>query len=72
MLSTLGVADAVLAQGLKIPVWQMRDRQTGLIAEFDLALIADETRFPFRLHLPQHFLSAILFEKFGIRVSAVP
>jgi 3-(3-hydroxy-phenyl)propionate hydroxylase len=34
-----------------------------VIAEFDLGLLADETAFPFRFHLPQHFLSSVLLEE---------
>lgn len=67
MLATLGVVDEVLAQGIKIPVWQMRDRFAGLIAEFDLGLLAKDTAFPYRLHLPQHYLSSILYEKLRLQ-----
>ena len=67
MLATLGVVDDVLAQGIKIPVWQMRDRFAGLIAEFDLGLLKNDTAFPYRLHLPQHYLSSILYEKLRLQ-----
>ncbi len=67
MLASLGVIDEVLAQGIKIPVWQMRDRFAGLIAEFDLGLLKNDTPFPYRLHLPQHYLSSILYEKLRLQ-----
>jgi 3-(3-hydroxy-phenyl)propionate hydroxylase len=69
MLAKLGVVDEVLAQGIKIPVWQMRDRFAGLIAEFDLGLLAQDTPFPYRLHLPQHYLSSILYEKLRLQAN---
>ena len=42
----LGVADRMLALGIRAPQWQIRDRVDGLVAEFDLGLIADRTPFP--------------------------
>ena len=59
MLDSIGLGDALLAKGVKIPKWQMRDRKKGLVAEFDLGMLEDETRFPFRLHCEQHKLSHI-------------
>lgn len=49
--------------GLRVPVWQMRDRVDGVYAEFDLGVLADTTDFPFRFHLPQHYLSSILIDE---------
>ena len=47
----LGIADEMVATGLPVPKFQHRDRKTGLVAELDLGLLADETAFPFRLQL---------------------
>jgi len=46
-----------------VPRWQIRDREKGVIVEWDLGLIADVTPFPYRFHLEQHKLTPILFEK---------
>ena len=37
MLEEIGVAEAVIAQGLKAPKLQYRDRTSGIIAEFDFS-----------------------------------
>jgi 3-(3-hydroxy-phenyl)propionate hydroxylase len=63
MLVDLGVGDPMHASGIKVPVWQVRDRVHGVAAEFDLALIADETPYPYRLHLEQHRLTPILRDR---------
>ena len=63
MLDALGVGDAMHAAGLKVPIWQFRDRLEGVVAEFDLGLLRDETSFPYRLHLEQHRLTPMLLER---------
>ncbi|MEI6768909.1 MAG: NAD(P)/FAD-dependent oxidoreductase, partial [Betaproteobacteria bacterium] len=63
MLAPLGVTDAMMAIGMKVPVWQSRDLQEGLIAEWDMSILRDDTPYPFRLHLEQHRLTPILLEK---------
>ncbi|OAJ52482.1 hypothetical protein A6V36_13815 [Paraburkholderia ginsengiterrae] len=63
MLHELGLGEALMHMGLRIPVWQMRDRVNGIYAEFDLGSLADVTKFPFRFHLPQHYLSAALLDE---------
>ena len=59
MLDALGLGQAMLEQGIKVPEWQIRDRRTGVVAQFDLGLLADVTPHPFRLHCEQHKLSRI-------------
>lgn len=59
MLDNLGLGKAMLEQGIKVPEWQIRDRRTGVVAQFDLGLLADVTPHPFRLHCEQHKLSRI-------------
>ncbi|MGF6636613.1 FAD-dependent oxidoreductase [Paraburkholderia sp. 35.1] len=63
MLRSLGVESALMEMGLRIPVWQMRDRVDGVYAEFNLGLLADVTDFPFRYHLPQYYLSNVLLDE---------
>lgn len=65
MLHELGVGDTLMRMGLRIPVWQMRDRVAGVYAEFDLGVLADLTEFPYRFHLPQHYLSSVLLDELG-------
>ncbi|MFM7342323.1 MAG: FAD-dependent oxidoreductase, partial [Betaproteobacteria bacterium] len=63
MLQPEGVAEAMLEVGLKVRHWQSRDREYGLIAQWDLDLLRHDTPYPFRLHLEQHRLTPILLEK---------
>lgn len=66
MLAALGLEHELHALGLVVPVWQIRDGADGsVIAEFDLALIADETRYPYRFHLGQHLLLPVLLDRLG-------
>jgi len=53
-LDNLGVADELLELGIRAPIYQLRERKGGVIAEYDLAELADETRFPFRLQCEQY------------------
>lgn len=64
-----GVTAELHRRGLISPTWQRRDRKTGLIAEFDLGMLADETQFPYRLQCEQHKLVDILLEKLRGRPS---
>ena len=55
MLEPLGMTTEALERGLRSPHFQFRDRATGeIVAEFDYALLAGETPFPFALQLEQH------------------
>jgi len=57
----LGVIDEMLEQGLKVPLFQQRDRKGGVvIAELDLTLLKDETKYPYRLQLEQSKFTRIL------------
>jgi 2-polyprenyl-6-methoxyphenol hydroxylase-like FAD-dependent oxidoreductase len=67
LMEQLGVIDDMLAQGLKVPGFQQRDRKGGIIAQLDLSLLADETKYPYRLQLEQSKLTRIIrphLEKF--------
>ncbi len=63
MLDTLGVAQTMIDQGLIVDRYQYRDRRSGEVAEFAMQLIADETRFPFRLQLEQYEMTHIVNAK---------
>jgi len=62
MMGPLGIAEDFLALGIKVPRWQIRDRR-GVIVEWDLGLIADETPYPFRLHVEQFKLTPLLYRR---------
>ena len=68
MLAPLGVTARMHETGIRVPQWQIRDRVDGVVAEFDLGLLRDETPYPYRLHLEQHRLTPILLDR--IRESA--
>jgi 3-(3-hydroxy-phenyl)propionate hydroxylase len=63
MLADLDVVKPLIAQGLMAPKFQYRNRQDGLIAQFDFGDIADATRHPFRLQCEQSKLTRIIFDK---------
>ena len=63
MLARFGITDELLPQGLVARYTQQRDRQHGLIAEFDMALLAGETQYPFRLQCEQWKLSRVLMAR---------
>lgn len=58
MLDDLGLAETLLTQGLKAPVYQYRDRGSDDIYAFDMSELADRTRYPFRLQCEQYKLMA--------------
>jgi 3-(3-hydroxy-phenyl)propionate hydroxylase len=57
-----GVIDQMLARGLKADRYQYRDRRSDEVASFDMSLIADDTRYPFRLQLEQYEFTRIVGE----------
>lgn len=65
MLHEIGIADALLAIGIRVPRWQIRGRSEGVIVEWDLGLIADETPYPFRFHCEQFKLTPLLLARFA-------
>ena len=63
MLAPLGLTDNLVAQGLVARFTQQRDRQEGVIAEFDMQLIAPDTDHPFRLQCEQWKLTQMIQAK---------
>lgn len=63
MLAAEGVADDLVAMGLKSPTWQVRMHETGERAEFDLSVIAPDTNHPYRLQCEQSKLAALLLAR---------
>jgi 3-(3-hydroxy-phenyl)propionate hydroxylase len=70
ILDDLGAAETLFSQGLKAPVYQYRDRQTGEVFSFDMSEIADRTRFPFRIQCEQHRVTANVVDKLKQQPSA--
>ncbi|HEY3918787.1 MAG TPA: FAD-dependent monooxygenase [Stellaceae bacterium] len=64
LLDTIGVAKDFLALGIRVPRWQIRGREEGVIVEWDLSLLADETPYPFRFHCEQFRLTPLLKARF--------
>ena len=59
MMAPYGITARMHETGLPVRHWQIRDRRGELTAAFDLALLADVTPYPYRLHLEQHRLTPI-------------
>jgi 3-(3-hydroxy-phenyl)propionate hydroxylase len=59
MMAPYGITERMHENGLQVRRWQIRSRRGGLVAEFDLGLLADATPYPYRLHLEQHRLTPI-------------
>jgi 2-polyprenyl-6-methoxyphenol hydroxylase-like FAD-dependent oxidoreductase len=53
MLEASGITSGLLAMGRVCPTFQYRDRREGKIAEFDLSLLRNDTRHPYRVQCEQ-------------------
>lgn len=62
MFAESGVTQRLHDLGIVCPKWQFRGRDEGVVAEFDLGLLSNVTRYPYRLQCEQHKLVAILTE----------
>jgi 3-(3-hydroxy-phenyl)propionate hydroxylase len=80
LLDEFALVPRMIEVGLKAPTWQFRDRETGPVATFDLALLANDTSHPYRVQCEQWKLMRFLEEKlrnegvelrFGHEVTAV-
>lgn len=63
MLERFGVVEALIDQGLICRHWQFRDRREGVIATFDMSLLAGETNHPYRLQCEQWRLTRLLRDR---------
>lgn len=63
MLDEYGLAEPLIALGRKCPSWQIRIHETHERAEFDLGLLAGDTRHPYRLQCEQFRLCELLAER---------
>jgi 3-(3-hydroxy-phenyl)propionate hydroxylase len=62
MLSTLGVSRRLIEMGLVAQRMQYRDRN-GWVADFDFGVLANDTRYPYRLQCEQFKLNEVLAER---------
>jgi 3-(3-hydroxy-phenyl)propionate hydroxylase len=62
MLDDIGITPMLLERGLKAPIYHWRDRRSEEVIEFDMAELADVTRYPFRVQCEQYYLSRALAE----------
>ncbi len=58
----LGLINPLLDRGNIVKSFQYRDRRQGVVAEFDLTTLADETDFPYRLMLEQHKVCEVIHD----------
>ncbi|WP_317928559.1 NAD(P)/FAD-dependent oxidoreductase [Halioxenophilus sp. WMMB6] len=63
MLDELGIAEELIAQGLKAPEYHFRERDTGEVVSFDLSELEGEVKYPFRLQCEQYKLANLLAKK---------
>jgi 3-(3-hydroxy-phenyl)propionate hydroxylase len=62
MMAPLGITERFLKIGIQVPRWQIRDKDTGVVAEFDLGLLKDITPHPYRFHCEQFKLTPIAYD----------
>jgi 3-(3-hydroxy-phenyl)propionate hydroxylase len=62
VLDELGVGEEFIAMGRKAPSWQIMDLETGDRVAFDLSVISDDTRHPYRLQCEQFKLTPLLYK----------
>jgi 2-polyprenyl-6-methoxyphenol hydroxylase-like FAD-dependent oxidoreductase len=63
LLEECGATQAMIDRGLICPTMQYRDRRQGKIAEFDLAALRNQTRYPYRLQCEQFKLTGWLYDQ---------
>ena len=63
LLDEFDIVPRMIEVGLKAPTWQFRDRETGPVATFDLALLAGDTNHPYRVQCEQWKLMRFLHEE---------
>lgn len=63
MLDDLGVVDKLIEQGIVCPTWQYRDAKEGVVAHWDLGVLKDDTRHPYRIQCEQYKLTNIIVDE---------
>jgi 3-(3-hydroxy-phenyl)propionate hydroxylase len=63
LLEESGITAALVAMGLVCPTVQIRDREIGKVAEFDVTRLSNETRHPYRLQCEQFKLVGHVYQE---------
>ena len=63
LLERFGVTSRLIEQGLVCRHWQFRDRTQGVVATFDMGVLAADTDHPYRLQCEQWKLTALLRDR---------
>ena len=63
LLEQSGITRALIEMGLVAPTVQIRDRCAGKVAEFDLSVLRNDTRHPYRLQCEQFKLVGWLYSE---------
>jgi 3-(3-hydroxy-phenyl)propionate hydroxylase len=63
LLEPCGATKALVEMGLIAPLMQYRDRKRGKIAEFDLSLLKNDTRHPYRLQCEQFKMTGWAYKR---------
>lgn len=61
LFDLLGVIDPVLDRGLRVDRFQFRNRD-GVLADLDIGVLKDDTRYPYRVQLEQSRVTPILLD----------
>jgi 3-(3-hydroxy-phenyl)propionate hydroxylase len=67
MIEQLGLIEPLKEQGLVCRYYQYRDRRTGEIAEFDLDVLREDTRHPYRLQVEQWKYTRLVWDELQAR-----
>lgn len=68
LYASVGALERMLERGYRVDHYHYYDRSQGLIADFDLGVLAADTPYPFRLMLEQHkvcYLMQEMLAEFG-------
>ncbi len=63
MLDRLDLTNRLINMGLVVPKYQFRERRSGDYAEFDLAVLKNDTKHPYRLQCEQWRLNQLCVEE---------
>lgn len=63
LLEFLDVTQYLVERGLVASSYQHRDRERGIVAEFDFSVLKEDTKYPYRLQCEQQRLSEALLER---------
>jgi 3-(3-hydroxy-phenyl)propionate hydroxylase len=62
LMASMGAIDRFMARGYRVDHYHYYDRTQGLVADFDLGVLKDDTPYPHRLMLEQHKVCFVMQE----------